>query len=104
MCLIITIVILFINAYYISSFTSLYIDLITIDVILLNLNRCLLFFRGGVQMSGGCLGGGANVAILLLLTHQTNALSKPVRITIVSHRGHNCIFSVLTILDSALTS
>ena len=34
MCLIITIYILFINAYYISSNTSLYIDLITIDVIL----------------------------------------------------------------------
>ena len=64
MSLIITIYVLFINAYYISSFTSLYIDLITIDVILLNLNRCLLFFSGG---GGKCLGGhmsggvGANV-------------------------------------------
>ena len=59
MCLIITIYILFINAYYISSFTSLYIDLITIDVILLNLNRCLLFFWGGQMLGGGgkCLGG-----------------------------------------------
>ena len=36
----------------------IHIYLITIDVILLNLNRCLLFFRGGGQMSGGkCLGG-----------------------------------------------
>ena len=65
MCLIITIYILFINAYYVSSFTSLYIDLITIDVILLNLNRCLLFFRGIKSLGGICPGGkrrgGANV-------------------------------------------
>ena len=65
MCLIITIYILFINAYYISSNTSLYMDLITIDVILLNLNRCLLFFRGanvgGKCLGGICPGGGADV-------------------------------------------
>ena len=45
---------LFIIASYISLFASLYIDLITVDVILLNLNCCLLVFWG--QMSGG---GGA---------------------------------------------
>ena len=68
MCLIITIYILFINAYYISSFTPFYIDLITIDVILLNLSRCLLFFDGGVGKCRGAYvrrdkrrGGGANV-------------------------------------------
>ena len=67
MCLIFTPYILFINAYYISSFTSLYINLITIDVVLLNINRCLFFFSGG-QMPGGQMsrgayvrGGGANV-------------------------------------------
>ena len=55
--MIITLYILFINAYYISS---LYIDLITIDVILLNLNRCLFLFIffGGGQMSGGQMSRG----------------------------------------------
>ena len=58
-CLIITIYIhvLFINAYYISQFAPFYIDLISIDVILLNLNRCLLFFNGG-QLSGGQMSRG----------------------------------------------
>ena len=61
MCLIITIYILFINAYYISSFTPFYIDLLTIDVILLNLSRCLLFFDGGWANVGGHMSGGINV-------------------------------------------
>ena len=57
MCLIITIYILFINVYYISSFTSLNIDLIKIDVILLNLNVVYYFFLGGgAYVRGG--GGG----------------------------------------------
>ena len=29
---------------------------------------------------------------------------KNTAVSMVSHRGHNCIFSALTILDSALTS
>ena len=53
MCLIITIYMLFINAYCISSVASFYIDLITFDV---NLNHCLSFFVGGQMSQGG--GGG----------------------------------------------
>ena len=37
----------YINAYYTSLFTSFYIDLITIDAFLLNLNRCYYFSREG---------------------------------------------------------
>ena len=42
------------------TFHLLHIDLITIDVILLNLNRCLIFFGGGCKCQGGGLmsGGG----------------------------------------------
>ena len=57
MCLIITIYMLFINAYCISSLASFYIDLITFDV---NLNHCLSFFLGGQisQGEGGKYRGG----------------------------------------------
>ena len=49
------------NAYYICYFAFFYVDLITIDVTLLNFNRCLLFFSGGGQMSRGYMSGEANV-------------------------------------------
>ena len=53
-----------------------------------------------------CVGGGGEcvcVCVSIISLHEAHICVATQR-NMVSHRGHNCISSALTILDSALTS